>query len=185
AHTTWHEQFWSSGASVAAAPATQPVFDIGYLEKTGAIPTLDTSLGVDSATLDSYVTALHASNTGPEGNALITQDMPETGGRPDIGELSTWEANYLETQDPRALQVMMANANAAGSVPWHFNDPTTGQPVSIVDHPNANIFGAGSGNGADDLDPSPTNTNGFTVDEAHQPELTYIAYLTTGNPYYL
>ena len=46
-------------------------------------------------------------------------------------------------------------------------------------------FGAGSGNGADDLDPSPTNTNGFAPDTAHQPDLSYIAYLTTGDSYYL
>jgi hypothetical protein len=185
AHTTWQQTFWSSGSSVAAAPAIQPVFDMNYLEKTGALPALDLSLGVNSSTLDSYVTALNSANTGPEGSALITQYMPQTGGRPDIGQLTTWEANYIESQDPRALQVMLANANAAGSVPWHFNDPATAQPVSIVNHPTANIFGAGSGNGVNDLDPSPSNTNGFSVDEAHQPELTYIAYLTTGNPYYL
>ena len=185
AHTTWHDAVWTSGATVSSAPATQPIFDMAYLEKTGAIPALDLSLGVTSATLDSNVTALHAANTGPMGAANIDTSFGDTGGRPDIGELSSWEANYIETQDPRAQQVMMAQANAAGSIPWHFTDPATGQPVSIVNHPNANVFGAGSGTGADNLDPSPTNTNGFGLDTAHQPDLSYIAYLTTGDSYYL
>ncbi len=182
-HTSWHQEFWSSGSSVSSAPVTQPIFDIAYLEKTGAIPTLDLSLGVTNEALNSQLSGLTAANIAPLGTGTITTAFAMTGGRSDIGELTTWEANYLATQDPRALQVMLANANAAGSMPWHYIDPATGQPVSIVNHPGASI--SGDGQGVDNLGTGVTNNNGVSVDTAHQPELTYVAYLTTGNPYYL
>lgn len=185
AHTTWQQTFWTDGSSVVATPTVQPVFDMAYLEHTGAIPALDLSLGVSTSALAAEMASLDSANNGPEGSSLITQYMPTTGGRDDIGELTTWESLYLESQDPNAYALMLAEANAAGSVPWHFTDPATGLPVSIVDHPNVNVFGIADGFGVDGLDPNPTSTNGFTVDTAHQPELDYIAYLTTGNPYYL
>src|SRR6185312_16135778 len=107
-----------------------------YLEKTGAIPDYDLSSGVASSEVASKATALAGSNTGILGDANITQYMPTTGGRPDIGPTTQWAAEYLVSQDATSAKVMYAQANAAGSVPWHFLDQATGAPITITDHPN-------------------------------------------------
>src|SRR5437660_556453 len=81
--TTWHEQAWS-GAK-AAAPADHVVYDMSYLEATGAIQGYDLAVGVSSSVLDAQAAALAKAVNGPMGASLITQYMGTTGMRPDIG----------------------------------------------------------------------------------------------------
>ncbi len=49
--------------------------------------------------------------------------MPAPAGRPDIGPQPNWVAQWVLSQSSTAEAVMMANADASGSIPWHlFNE---------------------------------------------------------------
>jgi Ca2+-binding RTX toxin-like protein len=180
-NSTWHHEMTTDPVD------THVVEDVNYLIKSGAIPAYDTSLGVSPSALAGDASALASANTGLLGSALVTQDMGTTGARDDIGPEPAWVARYLISQTPGAEKVMLANADASGSVPWHFTDEATGQPVTITNHPMIWIDPRGTDPawGKDAL-PTPYNPGGgWNPDPSHSPALTYVPYLLTGSHYYL
>ena len=183
-HTSWQTAVWSSGA----APTLNTVYDVPYMVSTGDIPAIDTSQQVSAADVEANYAALNASNTGPMGTALLTTYMGGTGQTDSatVGLLSGWETDWLLSQSPEAHAVMIAQANASGSIPWDFMDGSTGEPVTITADPGIRTSTNGPGTGATALpytwNPSDTP---WTPDTAHQPDLTYLSYLTTGSYYYL
>lgn len=179
-NSTWHQEVWAH-----EAPNTNVARDVDYLIKTGATPAWDTSQGVTEQSILSDLTRLAGANTGPLGNALITQYLPQTGGRPDLGPVPEWYARYVLTQDQRAAKVMLENADAAGAIPWHYRDEITGEAVRIDQHTNLwlDYRGQVGTNGLPEAF-SLANT-GWTLDNAHKPDLAYLPYLFTGSHYYL
>ncbi|MFC7335281.1 hypothetical protein [Rhodocista pekingensis] len=178
----WTEEFWTDGTQSRLST----IFDSRYLMATGALPTEDLSVGMTDAVLQKiHADYLKAAN-GPMGASLIEQAMPMAGGRADIGQMTSWTANWLVTQDPRALEVMLGIADAAASVPWYFTDPATGRAVSIDRHPNFIVYDETMKQyfGSDALGGSAAGT-GWNPDVAHQPQLSYAAYLVTGDRAYL
>ena len=114
--------------------------------------------------------------------------MPTTGGRPDIGPYPQWTSHYLTTQTEAAKRVMLANANAAGAIPWHFADDETGAPISIERHPN---FWAEERGRKPQYTPDrphqdifASSEGGWTPDQSHRPALTAVPYLVTGDRYF-
>jgi hypothetical protein len=183
AYSTWHTQ-------VASAGAVQPfvVYDMQYLVDTGALPAYDLTSGVNASVISNQTQALAAADTDPMGAALIQQYMPMTGGRNDIGPETTWTARYLNGQSADAAKVMFANADAAGSVPWHFIDNATGEAVRVDLHPNLWIDSRGYGRGSDALPVqygTVVDPTGWIPEVAHQPNLSYVPYLLSGTHYYL
>ncbi|TNE38070.1 MAG: calcium-binding protein [Alphaproteobacteria bacterium] len=176
----WHTEVWSGNDQDLFAQ-----FDVNYLMQTGAIPTYDTSLGVSASALQSNYDAMLASNTGPLGSATVAKYMPGTGGRQDIGILPNWTVQYLLTQDEHAWDVMMANADASGSVPWHVVDEATGEAIRIDLHPGLWIDGRDTGSEALPSEFFQSSTGGWAVDTAHHPSLSYVPYLLTGDQFYL
>ncbi len=180
--SSWHQTVYSN-----ADPTYSDfvVHDVNYLQKTGAIASFDTSLGVTSAQLSSDAAKLAASNTGPMGPANVTQGMEMAGGRPDIGPTTQWSADYLASQSPVAYQVMIGEANASGSVPWNITD-NNGQLLTITSNPNLWLDGRATSSQSLATNYSTTESaSGWALDTAHMPDLSYIPYLMTGNPYYL
>ncbi|UEM07052.1 hypothetical protein JL101_029050 (plasmid) [Skermanella rosea] len=179
-NSRWHKEVWSGDA-----PGVHVAQDVGYLKSSGAVVGIDTSLGVTAGSLGLPSTA----DTGPMGNATIMKKMTEVGGRGDLGIMPIWNARYLASQDERALETMLANADASGSIPWHYRDESTGEYLRIDDHPDLWMDGRTQWPqfGDDGL------TNGFAngaaagweFDTAHQPALNYLPYLVTGSQYYL
>jgi Ca2+-binding RTX toxin-like protein len=179
-NSTWHHEMTTDPVD------THVVEDVNYLIKSGAIPAYDTSLGVDPAAIASDLSALTPAVTGPLGPGLVQQTMGMAGGRPDIGPEPAWVARFLVSQSADAEKVMLANADAAGSVPWHFIDEATGQPISIAQHPNVWIDYRGADPSNSDAIAQPYNPGGgWSPDNAHSPSLTYVPYLMTGSHYYL
>ena len=179
-NTTWHKEVWSGGQ-----PDIHVVYDVDYLEQTGAVASIDSSMGV----LASTVGLPSGANTDPMGNAMIYKKMSDVGGRSDIGIMPAWHARYLASQDATALKTMLANADASGSIPWHYRDEATGEYLRIDQHPklwmdgrtNWPEFGAdGLANGF-----AKGTAVGWEMDTAHQPALNYLPYLVTGSQYYL
>jgi hypothetical protein len=180
-NANWRTQISSDGRG----PGVRVIFDVGYLAKAGAVPAIDTSIAVNEATLQRHWNDLQKTNTGPMGSALWTPYMPTTGGRFDIGMVTGWQAWYLIDQDPRAEDLMMKGANVAGSVPWHLRDVATGRFLTIDDRPG---FSTGwmNGKGADAFaEPYTVEGTGWTPDSAHQPAMSYVPYLFTGDRYHL
>ncbi len=91
------------------------------------------------------------------------------------------------TQDHRDLQVMLGNGRVSGSVPWHFIDGATGSYLSIKDHANVWLEprGISPSFGKDALPAGMFDyRTGFAPDLAHQPSLSFVPYLVTGDRYF-
>jgi hypothetical protein len=183
-YSMWDHQVASAGT---ISPNVQ--YDVPYLMATGALPAYDTSYGVSDAAIQTNYNALNATNTGPLGTGTVDTYMPGTGGRQDIGPQPNWTAQWLLSQNADAYQVMMADANVSGGVPWHYIDASTGEPVNAQTYPMFTIQENFPQYGF--IQPSngwPTygaNGDPWTPDAAHMPDLNYIPYLVTGSHYQL
>jgi hypothetical protein len=114
------------------------------------------------------------------GLAGVTPYMPSTGERADIGLLTEPQAQFVRTSNAAALETLRAQAEAAGTVPWHLRDENTGAPIDFRTYPNATWYGANAGT------PYIASTSTpVTIDSAHMPALAYVPYLLTGDPYHL
>jgi hypothetical protein len=115
------------------------------------------------------------------GLAGVTPYMPGTGERPDIGLVTESQAKFICTANKVSLDIVLAQAEAAGSMPWHMRDENTGAPINFQAYPKACWYqGQKLGTPFVRTLPSPVN-----IDESHQPALAYVPYLLTGDPYYL
>ena len=173
----WHK------AVLNKAAGPHVVFDMAYLERTGALPNYDLSSGVASNTVQNQLSLLTAASTAPLGSALVTTNMGQTGGRDDIGPTTNWAADYLVAQTEAAQTIMLANADAAASIPWHARE-TSGLLVTADTHPglwmDSRCSGTDCAVGGFDVSKS-----GWSLDFAHEPDLAYVPYLVTGSHFYL
>jgi hypothetical protein len=189
-YSMWDHEVDSAGT---ISPNVQ--YNVPYLIATGAVPAYDTSYGVSDSAIQSDYTGLNATNTGPMGTGEVDTYMPGPGGRADIGPQPNWTAQWLLSQNASAYQVMMADANASGGIPWHYTDERTGEPINAQTYPNftvgenlpqdgflqpANGWPQYSTTGGPTADGDP-----WAPDPAHMPDLNYIPYLTTGSQYQL
>lgn len=179
--SNWRRIFWSG-----AQPKLHVIHDLDGLARAGAVAPLDASLGViadDIAARDKLLR-----NLPPLSPALVERYMPMAGGRPDIGLYPQWTAHYLVTQTEAAKRVMLANAEAAGAVPWHFMDEDAGAPVSIERRPRfwADERGLESQYAPDRPHPDlfASADGGWTPDHSHKPALTAVPYLVTADRHY-
>ena len=181
-YQTWDQQIWSNGT-----PQVNVQHDIAALEKTGDIQNYDLTTGVATSVVKYEATQMTGAGFGILGNAGITEYMPMTGARADIGTTTQANAVWLITQNQTAEEYALAQADAAGSVPWHFFDPTTGAYVNVANYPKLWTDTSAVHSGDTALtQPMPTAAqSGWTPDPAHEPDLDYVAYLMTGNRYYL
>ncbi len=175
--TEYQYQTWHTVVSTTGPSHANVVQDINYLELTGAVPNLDLAAGVDPAAL----AAERITGNQILGPGSVTKYMPTAGGRSDIGQMPGWNAIWLMTQDEQAAKYALVQADAAGSVPWHYFDPKTGTYLSVTDYPTL----WSDPRGTPTLTQQPSSSSGWTPEAAHQPDLSYVAYLLTGDRYYL
>jgi hypothetical protein len=126
---------------------------------------------------------------GPMDSAGIQKYMPQTGERPDIGLVTDPSALFMLTA---ASGPMLAWAQAAGSCPMHFRDENTGKPVDLTKYPQANAYDLPDKQGRPFFLKGPYSTkkgeeaytgfeNDWGVQQAHFPEMSYVAYMATGD----
>jgi hypothetical protein len=115
------------------------------------------------------------------GLAGINAYMPQTGERPDIGIVTEAQAEYICTSRETALERLRAQAEAAGTMPWHIRDEVTNMPLNLYTYPGATWYSSTT-NGTPYVKDTKTP---ITLDSAHQPALSYVPYLLTGDPYHL
>lgn len=107
--------------------------------------------------------------------------MPNTGERSDIGPVTEPQAKFLQTWDQGAFELLMAQAEAAGTMPWHIRDETQSGPFDFRQHPNATWYGSANA-GSPQVKAAGTP---ITLDSAHQPALSYVPFLLTEDAYFL
>lgn len=116
------------------------------------------------------------------GTSSVMTSMGTTGERGDIGLVPEVTARYLITGSKTDLESMLAWAEASGTVAWHMRDPATFSAISYVKYPDASTYGEPRGQKPPLLLQS---TSPFEIDAAHLPQLSYVPFLLTGDPYYL
>lgn len=183
-HARWHKVLWT-GAS--AEPQARVRHHMPYFMASKAVWNYDLNVSIPSSVLDADLATLNKKKAeqaalGPMANLLLTTYFPSTGGRPEIGPLPLWTAQFLISQDDRSRQTMMAVADASASVPIHYRDEDTGHPLDLDLYPTVSITPEWS-------NPKlPTVTNGTTIwtpDVAHQGSFAYVPYLVTGDAFFL
>ena len=186
-YQTWDQTFWSNGT-----PQVNVQHDVQALENTGAVQAYDVTNGVDTSSIASEGAAMLGAGFGILGNADLTEYMPTTGGRDDIGPTTLGNTIWLMTQNATAAQFALDQAAASGSVPWHLYDPTTGTYLMVTSDPNLWADPRGGSSGTTGLTQDTPDfynqanpASGWAVDPAHEPDLDYVAYLLTGDRYYL
>jgi hypothetical protein len=184
-HSRWHQYFWTGTTSQIYIQ-----HDTAYLIATKAVANYDQSTPPAEKVLAAMVGSIGAGNTGPMSIGTVNPNMAMAGGRGDIGPLPDWAVNYLLSMDKRAYDVMMANADASGSLSMHYRDETTGYPVRTDNDKNARISLHQNMASTGPL-PVPrfaTDADGgspYNVDLGHMPSLAFLPYLQTGDYYYL
>jgi len=186
-HARWrHLAWWDE----ERAPSLHIRPDSAYLIASRAVPNYDQRIKPSERSLAFLAKTLPDEKTGPMKIGAVNPHMPATGGRNDIGPLPGWAVQYLLSTDMRARNTMIAAAEGSGSWSIHLRDERTGYPLRtdtpanrrVSTHMNLGNRGplpvprcAGKG-----LCDTPYNH-----DTAHQPSLSYLPYLLTGDYYYL
>jgi hypothetical protein len=189
-YSLWHYQVDS-----ADTINLQVQYDVSYLSTAAALPAYDQSFGISKKQIQTNYSKLDPSkssgygSTGPMGTALVETKMGNAGGRADIGMQPNWVVHWLLSQDSDAETVMMANADAAGGIPWHLVDENTGTFINNDEYiyfwqdPSRNV--AGSYWSPQPVNGWPTYGNPWRPTTSHMPDLNYVPYLTTGSNYQL
>lgn len=117
--------------------------------------------------------------------AGIFPSMGATGERNDIGPVTEYIAEYLCTGSETARASLLAQAEGSGSLPWHFRDEETLAPLDTLAYPTATLYAAGPTSQWPTITMPSTADTGISLDVAHQPQLAAVAYILTGDAYYL
>jgi len=185
----WRKTFWCG-----ADPQIHIAHNAGYIIDSGALPNYDRTITIPDSALSSMESNWDSlgSYSEPMGIGTLESNMPAPGGRPDIGPVPRWIARYIISQDRRAKKVTLGNADLAGSWSIHYRNKQTDLPVTIDDYPYMTILGGSNSTynpstGLDERFPSCGGScfSPNTPDSSHQPALTFIPYLVTGDHYYL
>lgn len=122
----------------------------------------------------------------PMGLGGLVHGMGTGGDRPELGPLTKPQADFLLFGTPLARDVMLAQAEASASLPFHIRDEKTGawlnnraKPYHSL-HPNSPVPRV-----PNPAVPIPQVTTFAYMQTAHMPQLTYAPYLLTDDPYYL
>ena len=183
-HARWHKAVWTG---TSAEPQARVRHHMPYFVASKAIWNYNLGLKVPEATLASEFSVLQQKRTaqaalGPMGNVMLAAYFPTSGGRSEIGPIPRWTATYLISQDDRAREVMLANADAAAAVPVHYRDEGTGQPLDLATWPNVTVR---SGTSQPALPTVVDGANIWHADMAHQASFAYVPYFVTGDAFYL
>jgi hypothetical protein len=168
-NTRWSVEGWMNGD-----PRVIPKPDTEYLMDTKLVPNYMES-SPDSSTLDNMYQSYQ-----PMENGGWTVSMGDSGFQDQIGILPLWDALYLTSNgDPRAFRSVLANTEALNSYPILWTDSNTGLPALPSDRPTWTVNGEGGGG------ETSVGAGSLSWDVAHHGSGGYLAYLITGDYYYL
>jgi Ca2+-binding RTX toxin-like protein len=165
--------------------------DVPYLQGSGAIARYDTEIGIQESVLSRWATDARAPGWGePLANNGILRDMGSPGSRDDIGITTAANTAWLMSQDPRAAQRALDQAEVSGAAPWNTWD--AGNKTWLNTDNYAGIWTDPRGGTGRPGDPTSSgltqqiaSDTGWSVQRSHQPDLSFVPYLLTGERYHL
>lgn len=186
-HARWKKTFWWG-----ANPNVHLKHNVNYLIQSRALPNYDQSVLISDSTLAGLQNEMTPARAEPMAFGIAQPYMPMTGGRLDLGLNPGWAVSYLLTQDVRAKNVTLTQADLSGSWSMHYRDKLEDHPHSIVDYPYSGKNAAAG----DKFNPVTKQSEAFpectgdcdiggVPDTSHSPNFAYIPYLVTGDHYYL
>lgn len=191
-YQNWHESFSTderNGGQGLGAPTKGWLnigHDVAHLQAVGAVAGYNLQIGISETLLDRWGDiAATPGWDAPLANREVTQYMPGPGGRGDIGITTAYNTGWLMSQDARAAAMALGQAEAASSIPWHFRDTANKTWLNTDAYPTLWTDGRGgtgrpgdptSGGLTQQTDPN----TGWYLDTAHQPSLSFVPYLLTG-----
>jgi hypothetical protein len=188
-HARWMRSFWQGNAA-PLVPRQNRAYFIG----SKAVPNYDQTITVSETALAAAATdAANETKFGPMKNGRFNTFFPATGGNPAIGLLTGWDAATVISMDPRAIALTLASGKAGGGYRSHWRDvssgPGVGLPLSVINWPYATEYQSAAdtnpATGQKEWMNQPASSTNLTPDEAHTPNIAYLAYLLTGDLFYL
>jgi hypothetical protein len=184
ANTRYSLTGWATSSSTSVS--VTPAHDTAYLMNTTKLVPNYWQRNPSSTVLQSWLVGTYT--PGSSGNWNTT--MGNTGFQADIGILPNHEALYLTSEgsssgsnpgyaDKYAYASLIANTEAINSFAMTWNDSTTHLPIQIHSWGSTAI---NSGGGCPIDSPA---AGSLEWDYNHQPSAGYLAYLVTGDYYYL
>ncbi len=150
---------------------------------TKALARYDITLGVAQDIINRDYGNFKNADNSRNGSSLINPHFPDTGTREDIALLPQWTARYVLTSDDKEREVVLGQSETSAYIPWHFIDSKTNQAPLPHNHPKLYLdYRATFQNNK--IAPYGTEDTGWVLDIAHQPSLSYIPYMITGDRYY-
>ncbi len=178
-YENWHRSLWSG-----PVPPINLVRDVDELERIGVIAHYDLAAGAPAAIVAGEAKQMAQPGFGaPLAANGISQYMPMTGDRPDIGPTTEANAVWLMTQNPTASAYALWQGEAASGIPWHFWNPEA--KTWLNTDQNSQIWTDPRGGANSLTQPVDGKNNGWAPDTAHQPDLAFVPYLFTGSRFYL
>jgi hypothetical protein len=160
------EHYWYSRWRWQSAP--RPIAaTIEELQADGLLPRFDMALAQTRPLSSQHVYT-------PMKLAGLAAYMPSTGERDEIGVVTEAQAEFLRGE--ASVDSLIAQAEASGTMPWHYRDEDGVAVFNFVTHPQASMYYPAN---------LPAIGTPVTLDVAHEPDLCYVPYLLTGDPYYL
>jgi len=160
------EHYWYSRWRWQSSP--RPIVaSVAELQDAGLLPYFDMELATTRPLSSAKVYA-------PMGLAGLTAYMPTTGERDEIGIVTEAQAEYLRGE--ASVASLIAQAEASATLPWHYRDEDGIAVFNFKTHPNATMYYPAT---------LPATGTPITLDPAHEPDLCYVPFLLTGDPYYL
>jgi hypothetical protein len=167
-NTRWDVEGW-----VGADPQITPKHNVAQLISTRLVP--------NYWKRNPSATALNGLGQAytPMSRVGWTLKMGDAGFQEQIGLLPLWDALYCSSSDPRAYRAAMASSRSLSSYAIVWRDSTDNLPTRPSARPNYTTSG-NNGGGATQAD-----AGTLSWELAHHGSGGYLAYLITGDYYYL
>lgn len=181
-----------------------------YLISTGLIANYNRTVGTNigmTAKYSAWQAATHVPFDVVGGyTGLWLAEGASTGDSPQLGPTPRWVGDWLYTQDKRAFEIMITQADLAAGLPYHWREGATknatksapngclyncsasgkGLPVTIVGRPAFYSLEGQQFSGADGMTTVGTTFSAaFSNDISHMTEPFSVAYMVTGDPFIL
>ena len=167
-HARWDTEGW-----IGTDPQITPKHNVAQLISTKLVPNY-WKRNPSSAALNGL-----SQTYTPNSNAGWTQSMGDTGYQNQIGLLPLWDALYVTSGDARAFKAVVTHARALNSYGIVWREPADNLPARPSVRSTWSLQGNNQGG-------SPSQDTGtLTWESAHHGSGGYLAYLITGDYYFL
>ncbi|KAL9654338.1 hypothetical protein ABK040_010367 [Willaertia magna] len=193
--TRWTRVFWF-GNSIPE-PKVNIDYNVTYLAMTNMFPNYLANNTMTEARISSYYNNWLKKAKGIFDAGLWQIYQPTTGMREDIGPMPAWKSAWVVMGDWRFREISLVSADLAGSWSAFFrevdsslyfdrekNISAIGKPISLNAHPKL-WFPDNAGKYVGSLNVPRLANPGWVFDGAHQPDPFSVAYMLTGDHYYL